>query len=207
MGDAVHDIRDETEHLTALVARPADAGAHATRARSSWRRCSVDLADVAEGAVTVLTPLAAEKDVRAALRPGARADDRRSAAAPATGHDPGRQRDRAQPDGLDGDRERRPPRRGRAADGRRRGARHPRRRPAARIRPLLAGRGSAEWRNGPRAGHRALGDRAARRHDRAANLPAGGARFDVRLPPDPSAPGAATRRMLGPSRRPAPPTT
>ena len=40
----------------------------------------------------------------------------------------------------------------------------------------------------------------------ASNLPSGGARFDVRLPADPSAPGTAARRMLGTSRRPAPPT-
>ena len=206
VGDAVHDIRDETEHLTALVGdllllARTDSGA------IELEKVPVDLADVAEGAVTVLTPLAAEKDVRAALRPGAGTDDRRPAAAPATGHDPDRQRDRAL-----------------AAPGSTVTVSVGRHAGGVRLTVDDEGPGIRAddlphvfdrfWRAegapsggtglGPR--DRALGDRAARRHDRAANLPSGGARFDVRLPADPSAPGAATRRMLGPSRRPAPPT-
>lgn len=68
VGDAVRDIRDEVEHLSAMVAdllmlARTDSGA------IELERVPIDLADVAEGAVTVLTPLAAEKGVRLVFDP------------------------------------------------------------------------------------------------------------------------------------------
>ena len=77
----MRDIRDEVEHLSAMVGdllmlARTDSGA------IELERVPIDLADVAEGAVTVLTPLAAEKGVRLVFDP---------VPAPALG-DPGRLR-------------------------------------------------------------------------------------------------------------------
>ncbi|MBM4408591.1 MAG: HAMP domain-containing histidine kinase [Chloroflexi bacterium] len=81
VGEAVRDIRDEVEHLSAMVGdllmlARTDSGA------IELERVAVDLADIAEGAVSVLTPLAAEKGVRIVFDP---------VPAPALG-DPGRLR-------------------------------------------------------------------------------------------------------------------
>ena len=64
----MHDISDETEHLTALVGdllllARTDSGA------IELERIPLDLADVAEGAVTVLSPLAAEQGVTVLFDP------------------------------------------------------------------------------------------------------------------------------------------
>ena len=201
----MRDIRDETEHLTALVGdllmlARTDSGA------IELEKVSVDLADVAEGAVTVLTPLAAEKDVRVLFDP---------VPAPTIG-DPQRLRqlvtiltDNAighSPAGTTVT----------VSVGRHAGG----------VRLTVDDQGPGIrvedlphvfdrfWRaEGAPSGGTGLGLAIARwvteQHGGtigALNLPQGGARFDVRLPADPSAPGAATRRMLGPSRRPAPPT-
>jgi signal transduction histidine kinase len=197
VGDAVRDIRDETEHLTALVAdllmlARTDSGA------IELEKVPVDLADVAEGAVTVLTPLAAEKHVGVLFDP---------VPAPTIG-DPQRLRqlvtiltDNAIAHSPAGSTVT-------VSVGRHAGG--------VRLTVDDQGPGIRDqdlahvfdrfWRaEGAPSGGTGLGLAIARwvteQHGgtiAASNLPSGGARFDVRLPADPSAPGAATRRMLGP---------
>jgi signal transduction histidine kinase len=197
VGEAVRDIRDETEHLTALVAdllmlARTDSGA------IELEKVPVDLADVAEGAVTVLTPLAAEKEVRVLLDP---------VPAPTIG-DPQRLRqlvtiltDNAIAHSPAGSTVT-------VSVGRHAGG--------VRLTVDDQGPGIRDqdlahvfdrfWRaEGAPSGGTGLGLAIARwvteQHGGtivATNLAQGGARFDVRLPADPSAPGAAARRMLGP---------
>ncbi len=79
-------------------------------------------------------------------------------------------------------------RRARPAVGRRRRPRHPRGRPAARLRTLLSRRQvphprhARSRRHRPRPRHRQAPDRAARRKTTAANRPEGGAVFTIELP-------------------------
>jgi signal transduction histidine kinase len=192
VGDAVRDIRDEVEHLTALVGdllllARTDSGA------IELERVPVDLADVAEGAVTVLTPLAGEKGVTVMFDP---------APAPTVG-DPQRLRqlvtilaDNAIAHSPAGSTVT-------VSVGRHGGA----------VRLTVDDQGPgirAEdlphvfdrfWRaEGAPSGGTGLGLAIARwvteQHGgsiSAANLPRGGARFDVRLPADPSPPGMTPR--------------
>ena len=196
------DIGDETEHLTTLVddllllartdsgAIELDDGRRSTSATSPPRRAS-SMADAA----------AAERMSACSSTRCPAPTDRRPAAAPATGDDPRRQRDRALPAG------RRSPFRvgrhagGRPADGRRRGTRGSAPMTCRTVRPLLARRGRAGRRNGPRPRDRALGDRAPWRHDLGLQSP-GGWR-PLRRPP-PARPVSARRggTLAGCSARP-----
>jgi signal transduction histidine kinase len=68
VGDAVKDIRDEVEHLTAMVGdllllARTDSGA------IELERHPVDLAESAEAAVTALTPIAIERGIRLVFDP------------------------------------------------------------------------------------------------------------------------------------------
>ena len=164
VGTALTDIRDEVDHLTAMVedllllAR-SDSGAvelercrstSATSRRRARRRCRGSHANAGD----------------ARRRPRAGRGERRSRPAAAARRDPRRQRHppraRRQP-------RRRPrPDRWRGRGPRRRGRRpgHPTGGPAARLRPVLPGRRCAGWRDRPRARDRGLDRRAARRPDR-----------------------------------------
>ena len=91
VGSALTDIRDEVDHLTAMVddllllAR-SDSGAVALE------RVPVDLGDVASTGASALARPAAERGVEVARRPGARGGHRRSGPAAPARDDPRRQR-------------------------------------------------------------------------------------------------------------------
>ena len=165
VGNALTDIRDEVDHLTAMVddllllAR-SDSGA------VELERVPLDMGDIASTGASALTRLAEERAGQSGRRSGPGGDDRRPGQVAAARRDPRRQRDPPCAERQPGRRARPNRRRRCRRRGRGPGPGHPGRGPTAGLRQVLSRGRRARWRNGARAGDRGLDRGAARRPDR-----------------------------------------